>query len=87
MGKLTQTNLQVSATSKWGCEASQVIAQVSAEYENLKGCPPRYDTPGTEIAKGARQCRDPGSENSQTALVRKLGAVMPVHVRAESDTR
>lgn len=45
--------------------------QVSAEYENRKECPSKYDTCVTRIFKGAQKCSDPRSKNKGTALSSK----------------
>jgi len=47
------------------CEATQLVAQASAEYRNLKGCPSRSDTRGTCVAKAAHGCSDAGNRKER----------------------
>ena len=51
-----------------------MVAQVFVENKNRKGCPSRFDTPGTGIVKGVWKCSSPGSRIGQTALSPEKGS-------------
>src|SRR6266566_3647061 len=48
-----------------GCEAVKLVAQASAGYKNLSGCPSRSDVRGTCAAKPARGCGDAGNRKER----------------------
>jgi hypothetical protein len=54
-GKLTPNDSQ-NGNKIWGCEVSQMVAQVSAGYRNRYGCPSRSDRRGPRSAKAACRC-------------------------------
>ena len=56
-------SLPGSATSSGGCEAFLMVAQVSAEDRNRKGCPSRSEAQSDGAAKSVRACGGPRKGN------------------------
>jgi hypothetical protein len=64
-----------TATSSRGCEESQMVAQVSAGYQNWYGCPSRVNTLGNRDAKSARKCSGVGEGYTEPEDLLSLRAV------------
>jgi hypothetical protein len=47
------------------CEVTQLVAQASTGYGNLKGCLSRSDTRGTCAAKATHGCSDAGNRKER----------------------
>jgi hypothetical protein len=72
-----------TATSSRGCEESQMVARVSAGYQNWYGCPSRVDTLRNRDAKSAHKCSGFGEGYTEPEDLLSLRAV---HVCADLAT-